>query len=145
MLFAPPNTTVIEFPLRPHVNRCFGYMAMALGLDYWVVPQLSSVYTSIFRADSDNIGAVARTLRHVLKLKGMGHLLTDSHDTSSTVADPLEQRFYDLVCSIAPPLLRLMLQCGVAAAESEHELFRGRCALLSMYDAADCAQTAVKV
>ncbi len=44
MLFVPPNATIIEFALRPTNVRCFGHMAMALGLDYWIVPQVWSEY-----------------------------------------------------------------------------------------------------
>ncbi len=44
MLFAAPgNVSVVEFPMEPHCNRCFGYLAMALGIDYWVVPEVCVV------------------------------------------------------------------------------------------------------
>ena len=40
MVFAPRNATIAEFTMSPHCNRCFGYMAAALGLDYWVIPEV---------------------------------------------------------------------------------------------------------
>ena len=40
MLFAPKDVSLIEFSMTPHVNRCFGYMAMSLDIDYWLVPQV---------------------------------------------------------------------------------------------------------
>ena len=40
MLFAPPGATIIEFGMKPHVDRCYGFMALALGLDYWLLPQV---------------------------------------------------------------------------------------------------------
>lgn len=40
MVFAAQDASVLEFPMDPHCNRCFGYMAMALNLDYWVVPEV---------------------------------------------------------------------------------------------------------
>ena len=53
MVFAPHNTTVIEFGLTPHIDRSFGFMAAALGFDYWVLPQvmrrlLHLIYCMIF-------------------------------------------------------------------------------------------------
>ena len=32
MLFMPRNATVIEFPLAPHIDRSFGWTALALGM-----------------------------------------------------------------------------------------------------------------
>jgi hypothetical protein len=40
MIFAPTNVSVVEFPLNPVIDRAYGYMAMALGMDYWLVPQV---------------------------------------------------------------------------------------------------------
>ena len=75
MIFAANNATVIEFGMRPHVDRCYGYMAMALGFDYWLVPQVDATYFSRFVINKTNAAAVARLLRHVLQAKGLDELL----------------------------------------------------------------------
>ena len=69
MIFAPRNATVIEFPLQPHIDRAYGYMAMALGLDYWVVPQISTGYYRNYTANSQNIAALCRLVTHIADLK----------------------------------------------------------------------------
>ena len=75
MLFAKRNVSVIEFAMKPHCNRCFGYMAMALEVDYWLVPQLACNYHLKYTLDRTKIDATLRVLRHVLERKGLGHLL----------------------------------------------------------------------
>ena len=66
---------MIEFPLDPHVDRCYGYMAMALGQDYWLVPQVSAFYHLSYKMDQSKADAVVRLVKHVLETKGLGHLL----------------------------------------------------------------------
>ena len=45
MLWAPDGTSVIEFPLDPHVSRLFGQLAEMIGtIDYWLFPRLKSKY-----------------------------------------------------------------------------------------------------
>ncbi len=63
--------------MKPHVDRCYGYMAMALAMDYWVVPQVSAYYHGDYAMDVDKAEAVKRLLRHVLKLRGLTSLLRD--------------------------------------------------------------------
>ena len=75
LVFMPSNATIIELPMKPHVDRCFGQMAYALGLDYWVVPQVSTFYVHAYKMDQDKAGYVARLLRHVLRSKGLESLL----------------------------------------------------------------------
>ena len=53
MVFAPRSASVIEFSVNPHCNRCFGYMAMALDFDYWIVPQVCLVHRLISVASLD--------------------------------------------------------------------------------------------
>ena len=36
IIFCEASTQIVELPMRPHANNCFGYMSAALGLDYWV-------------------------------------------------------------------------------------------------------------
>ena len=71
MLFASPNVSVVEFGLKPHCNRCFGYMSMALGLDYWLVPQLTTHFFGNYEMNEENTSAVLRLLEHLLKEKGL--------------------------------------------------------------------------
>ena len=75
MIFAPRDASVIEFAMQPHTNRGYGFLSMALGLDYWLVPQLSSHYNWKYTADEENAEAVADVLRHVLKTKGLGEMI----------------------------------------------------------------------
>ncbi len=89
--------------MRPHVNRCFGFMAMALGMDYWLVPQLSSFYYGNYNATNDNVAAVIRLLRHVIKLKGLDqylampdvHLDEEGSQLSSTKDEVQNLRSFD--------------------------------------------------
>ena len=77
MLFAPRNASVVEFGLKPHVDRCFGHMALALGLDYWLVPQVSAFIFANYTLNEDSVDAVMRLLRHIAETKGLHHLLKD--------------------------------------------------------------------
>ena len=67
MLFAPRNASVIELSLQPNVNRCFGYMAMSLELDYWLVPQMSSSYHGHYTAHEAGVEAVVRVVHRVMQ------------------------------------------------------------------------------
>jgi hypothetical protein len=66
MIFAPADATVIEFSMRPQCSRFFGYMAMSLGLDYWLVPQVHSFYHLNYVIDESGVAAVVRLLDHIL-------------------------------------------------------------------------------
>ena len=66
--------------MDPHVNRCFGYMAMCLGLDYWVVPEVTAFYLGQYTMDDAKADAVVRVLRHVLTRRGLESLLLRSND-----------------------------------------------------------------
>ena len=75
MLFSGPDVSIIEFAMKPHCNRCFGYMAMALDIDYWLVPQVHANYHLKYHLDDENIAAAVRVLRHVIEQKGLTELL----------------------------------------------------------------------
>ncbi len=75
MLFAPSDAVIIEFGLNPHVDRCFGHMAMSLGLEYWLVPQVSSIYHLRYGMTPAKAALVARLMKHVMKSKGLEHLM----------------------------------------------------------------------
>ena len=53
-------------------------MAMALGLDYWVVPEVTSFFTGQYRMDATRATKVLQLVKHVLGHKGLGHLILDS-------------------------------------------------------------------
>ena len=69
------NASVIEFPLDPHVDRNMGYMAAALGLDYWLVPEVAAFYYQPYVMDEHRAAAVTRVLHHVLVRSGLGDLV----------------------------------------------------------------------
>ena len=67
---ATPATTpqVIELPTLPYLNNVFGYLAEALGLGYWVVPEFRSLLHRRFEGLSGAaVDAVVRTVELALK------------------------------------------------------------------------------
>ena len=78
MLFAASNATIIEFPLKPHVDRCFGHMAMALGFDYWMVPQVSAFYHTNYTMDDERADVVLRLVRHLIVSKHQEEMVLSS-------------------------------------------------------------------
>eukprot|EP00047_Mylnosiga_fluctuans_P023865 m.147507 g.147507 ORF g.147507 m.147507 type:complete len:760 (-) comp9708_c1_seq6:66-2345(-) len=61
------NTTLIMYPMRPHVDNTFGHMAAALGLEMWIAPDITSYYygsyTLLTPASANNVlRAVATSL-----------------------------------------------------------------------------------
>ena len=77
MIYAQPGTTIIEFPMHPHVNRCYGYMAMALGFDYWLVPSIVARYYGKFAMTKEKADLVTQTLRHVIRTRQLTWLLRE--------------------------------------------------------------------
>ena len=75
MIFAPGNTSIIEFGLKPHIDRSFAFMAAALGFDYWVLPQMATHLYLPYTATDDSIAALVRLVTHVLTNKGLAHLI----------------------------------------------------------------------
>jgi hypothetical protein len=69
MIFAPSDATVIEFLLKPLIDRAYGYMAMALGLDYWAVPEVSSPYLGTYNMSLEAVDAVIKLVRHIIREK----------------------------------------------------------------------------
>ena len=39
---------LVELPMYPHVNRCFAYLAGAMGVRYWAVPSFRSYYHTFY-------------------------------------------------------------------------------------------------
>ena len=75
MVFAPAGTSVIEFPLDPHVDRSFGCMAASLGFEYWLVPQLKSNYQQNYTMTSALADEVVKVVQHVIYRSGLEAML----------------------------------------------------------------------
>ena len=82
MIHAPPGASVIEFPMAPHIDRCYGYMAMALGLDYWIVPGISAFFLGQYEMTPEGAAAVVRLVRHILDKKKMNVALHGGNHAS---------------------------------------------------------------
>ena len=77
MAYMEPGTAVVEFPLKPHSDRTFGFMAAALDIDYWVVPNLSSHYFGHYNVDRGNTASVISLIKDVLEHAGLSKMLSD--------------------------------------------------------------------
>ena len=80
MIFARTDAAVIEFAMKPHVDRCYGYMAMALGLDYWLVPQVSAFYNLGYEMDVEKAAAVVRLVCHIRSHKAKATKFTSQYE-----------------------------------------------------------------
>ena len=76
MVYAQRNITVVEFPMKPHCNRCFGYIAMALDIDYWVVPEVNTFYHLKYSMNQKKAQAVMDVVEEAMKRKGTTKQLT---------------------------------------------------------------------
>lgn len=45
-VFCVWRRTLVRFPLVPEIERCFEYMAATVGLRYYEVPEIASVFVS---------------------------------------------------------------------------------------------------
>ncbi len=70
-MFAPRTAAVVEFSMRPHVDRCYAYIAAALGQDYWLVPQVSAFYHLPYTLDESNVDAVMRVVDHLFRKRNV--------------------------------------------------------------------------
>ena len=71
MLFAPPTAALLEFEHTPHVDRVIGAIAVALGLDYWLVPQLAASFRGEYVVDNSSAAAVVRLAWHARERQQM--------------------------------------------------------------------------
>eukprot|EP00039_Didymoeca_costata_P026694 m.16421 g.16421 ORF g.16421 m.16421 type:complete len:782 (+) comp5696_c0_seq2:137-2482(+) len=71
MIYAPDDASIIEFPMKPQCNRCFGFVAMALELDYWVVPEVSAFYHLKYTMTKEKAKTVMDTVIAVAKEKNI--------------------------------------------------------------------------
>ena len=88
MIFTRVNASVVEFPWRPHIDSCYGHLAVSLGLDYWIVPQLSAYQMKNYTATPNNVDVIVRLIGTLLDQKGLGHLKrSNSSRPAATRAD----------------------------------------------------------
>ena len=91
MIFAN-NATIIEFPLLPHVDRCYGFIASALSFDYWIVPQVSSLYFANYTVNEERSDVVVNLLQRIVSSKGVAlHPSAIVRDDLVTTAASLSQ------------------------------------------------------
>ena len=65
-LFCAPGTRVVEFPVVPPVLNHFAHLAMALDLDYWLVPQISTHYQGHYTIDTQNLHWILKVVEHLM-------------------------------------------------------------------------------
>eukprot|EP00048_Salpingoeca_helianthica_P020288 m.5821 g.5821 ORF g.5821 m.5821 type:complete len:813 (+) comp4633_c0_seq1:165-2603(+) len=69
-----PNTTLVLFPMRPHVDNTFGHMAAALELDLWIAPDITSYYYGAYSLlTSSSANHVLDAVSVALTEKGLAH------------------------------------------------------------------------
>jgi len=72
MVWTRPGTSIVQFPMNPNTDNCFGYLAIGLDLDYWIVPQINSYYYGQFGGlDEIGLRAVVNVLETILDEKGI--------------------------------------------------------------------------
>ncbi len=71
MIYARKGASIVEFPLHPHVDRCYGHMAMALDMDYWVFPPLHAFYHGVYTITPGIATQFQALLQHVAIHQGL--------------------------------------------------------------------------
>ena len=79
MLWAKNGTTVIEFPLNPPVNHNMPMLALMCDHDHYFLTDLYSTFMGTFVVDDESVAGLVKLLTHVIKKRGLTHLLLD-HD-----------------------------------------------------------------
>ena len=69
------GTTVIEFPLVPMTNRNMPFLSMMSSIDYYMLPQISTNFYAKFEVDQAGVDAAIRLLKHIIKERGLEHIL----------------------------------------------------------------------
>lgn len=80
MVYLPDNASVVEFPMHPQCNRCFGYVASILGLDYWLVPEIATFYHLKYSMSKKKAFAALEVIRKILEEKGLSHYMDPNFD-----------------------------------------------------------------
>ena len=78
-MFMARGTSVIEFAMKPMVNRTYGWLAVMFDQDYWMCPQIATNYHLKYTVDDEQVAAAVRLLKHVIETKGLTDLLVN-HD-----------------------------------------------------------------
>eukprot|EP00211_Chloroparvula_japonica_P001497 CAMPEP_0119121998 /NCGR_PEP_ID=MMETSP1310-20130426/2382_1 /TAXON_ID=464262 /ORGANISM="Genus nov. species nov., Strain RCC2339" /LENGTH=583 /DNA_ID=CAMNT_0007111599 /DNA_START=612 /DNA_END=2366 /DNA_ORIENTATION=- len=64
MVFCRPNAKVIIFPMEPHCDHTYEYISSALGLDYWIVSDVTSYYYKSYGSLSEKqMESIVETVR----------------------------------------------------------------------------------
>jgi len=80
MVFAQDNVSVVEFPMAPQANRCFGYIAATFQIDYWIVPEVTCFYHLKYTMTKKKAIATLKVIRKILKEKGLAHYMEPGFD-----------------------------------------------------------------
>jgi len=71
LIWTRPGTSVVQFPMKPNNDNCFGSLASSLGIDYWLIPQINSFYYGVYPPVDDlGIRALVNVVKQILKEKG---------------------------------------------------------------------------
>ena len=74
MMWCQDGTSVIEFPLVPYANRNLGMLAMAAGMDYYLLPEISANYHLKYHVTREGVDAAVALVRHIIEKKGLQRL-----------------------------------------------------------------------
>ena len=83
MIFMQPNASVLEIPLKYFPSRIFGYMAVALKMDYWTVPSVQFGYVAERTLEAGEVQTICDAVEHIVRARGLTGLLAESQDLSS--------------------------------------------------------------
>jgi len=69
MIWSHEQTSIVMFPMKPNSDNCYGYMSVALNMDFWLIPQITSYYYGNYRLDDKGVAAVKEVIEILLKKK----------------------------------------------------------------------------
>ena len=75
MIFMQPNASVLEIPLKFFPSRIFGYMAVALKMDYWTVPSVQFGYVAERTLEAGEVQTICDAVEHIVRARGLTGLL----------------------------------------------------------------------
>ena len=113
MIWMPANSSVLEIPLKYFPSRLFGFMAVGLGIDYWTVPSVQFGYVAKHTLIGSEVEAIVRAVRHIVRVRGLSHLLAMRSDDGAGVAEALYPEYISrghlYVCEVTIASLLLLL------------------------------------
>jgi len=71
MIWSHEQTSIVMFPMKPNSDNCYGYMSVALNMDFWLIPQITSYYYGNYRLDDKGVAAVKEVIEILLKKKNL--------------------------------------------------------------------------